>query len=44
MLLHAREPMVYQLNSEFINFDISSEVGKEGVAKLPISQTPFSLG
>ena len=36
--------MVYQLDSEFINFGISSEVGKEGVAKLLISQTPFMLG
>ena len=36
--------MVYQLDSEFINFGISSKVGKEGVAKLPVSQTPFSLG
>ena len=44
MLLHAREQMVYQLDSEFVNFGISSEVDKEGVAKLAISQTPFSLG
>ena len=39
--VHAREPMVYQLDSEFINFGISSKIGKEGVTKLPISQTLF---